>query len=190
MSPSPTMGLALPGSDQTTMEFRSFTQDLARGKDSAWREFFELYHRRLRAYLSACWRGEPDLIDDLLQEALVRAVKHMRPFDDEEVLWSWLTVLARSVANDQGRKRSRFRAFLDRYKNQATPEHTGAPDQRLDLALTKLAPDDRDLVRRKYEDGASVREIAAELETSEKAVESRLTRCRKRLQKHLNRLQS
>jgi RNA polymerase sigma-70 factor (ECF subfamily) len=167
---------------------RAFTRALARGEDAAWREFFDRYHYRLRGYLAACWHGEPDAVDDLLQDTLVRAVKHVRAFDDEDVLWSWLSVLARSAVADHGRKRYRFRAFLDRFRKQADREPNNTPDERLAIALTRLAPGDRELIRMKYEHGDSVRDIAAALDTTEKAIESRLTRCRARLRKHLDRL--
>lgn len=177
------------GASHAAGGFRDFTRALARGEDAAWREFFDRYHHRLRGYLAACWHGEPDAIDDLLQDTLVRAVKHIRAFADEQVLWSWLTVLARSAVADHGRKRSRFRAFLDRFRKQPAREQATTPDERLALALAKLAPADRELIRMKYEHGDSVREIGAALAVTEKAVESRLTRCRTRLRQQLDRLE-
>lgn len=180
----------IPRSDRAAVALRSLTRDLAQGKEAAWRQFFDLYHQRLRAYLGVCWRGERDVIDDLLQDTLLRAVKHIRIFDDEAALWSWLTVLARSAVNDHGRKRSRFRGLLDRVRGQTATPPSRAPEQRLEQALAQLAPEDRDLIQRKYEEGESVREIAAALGTSEKAIESRLTRCRQRLHKHITRIRS
>ncbi len=115
-------------------------------------------------------------------------MKHVRAFDDEQVLWSWLTVLARSAVADHGRKRSRFQAFLERFRKQAQREAATTPDQRLAIALRKLAPADRELIRMKYENGDCVRDIAAALAITEKATESRLTRCRTRLRQQLDRL--
>jgi RNA polymerase sigma factor (sigma-70 family) len=51
----------------------------------------------------------------------------------------------------------------------------------LEQNLALLCPDERDLLQRKYFAGQSVREIAAELQTSEKSVESRLVRIRRKL---------
>ncbi len=174
--------------DRVADGFRRFTRALARREDAAWGEFYDGYQHRLRGYLDTCWHGEPHAIDDLLQDTLVRAVKHIRPFPDEQVLWSWLTVLARSAVADHGRKRSRFRAFLDRFQHQPQDAPATRPDERLDQALGNLAPADRDLIHLKYELSRSVREIAAALDTTEKAVESRLTRCRIRLRRQLDRL--
>jgi len=44
-----------------------------------------------------------------------------------------------------------------------------------------LPPDERDLVEQKYFAQRAVREIANELQTTEKAVESKLSRVRKKL---------
>ena len=65
---------------------RELTRSLTKGSEEGWGLFFDQYARRLRGYLSACWRGEDECLDDLLQETLLRAVKHMRVFDDEGAL--------------------------------------------------------------------------------------------------------
>ena len=52
---------------------------------------------------------------------------------------------------------------------------------RLERLLPQLPPIHADLIRRKYFLGESVREIAHELDLTEKAVESRLVRIRRSL---------
>jgi RNA polymerase sigma-70 factor, ECF subfamily len=120
---------------------------------------------------------------------LVRVVRHIRPFASDAVFWGWLTVLARSALSDQSRKRRRYLAFLDRFTRH-TPTESMAPDDgqadaqllaALESGMATLPPDERDLVERKYLARLSVREIAAGLQTSEKAVESRLVRIRRKL---------
>jgi len=51
----------------------------------------------------------------------------------------------------------------------------------LERSLEELAPEDRALLARKYEEGVGVRQIAAESGTKESAVESRLVRIRRHL---------
>jgi RNA polymerase sigma factor (sigma-70 family) len=51
----------------------------------------------------------------------------------------------------------------------------------LQHGLASLAADERQLLESKYLAARSVRDIAAELQTSEKAVESRLVRIRRKL---------
>lgn len=162
--------------------FRELTRALTKGSEEGWGLFFDQYARRLRGYLSACWRGEDECLDDLLQETLLRAVKHMRVFDDEGALWSWLTVLARSVVADRGRRETRWRRFMKlfREKRPMLPKR----DENLRAAFAKMSSEERRLLEMKYEENLKVAEIAAKLETIEKAVESRLTRARCSLRKH------
>jgi RNA polymerase sigma-70 factor (ECF subfamily) len=53
--------------------------------------------------------------------------------------------------------------------------------ERLETMLPQLPADEAGLIRLKYFDGESSREIAVRLGTTEKAVESRLVRIRRRL---------
>jgi RNA polymerase sigma factor (sigma-70 family) len=98
-------------------------------------------------------------------------------------------MVARTAFTDQHRKRSRYFAFLDRFKThtETTAPHleNGAADAQLlaelEKIVTHLPHDERVLVERKYFGGESVRDIATTLQTSEKAVESRLSRVRYKL---------
>lgn len=178
-----TRDLATPAPDR---EIRELTGAMTSGCETAWNGFYNTYHRRLKGYLVVCWKGESAAVDDLLQETLLRAVKHMRAFDSEEALWSWLTVLAKSAVVDHGRKVSRFRRFLRAF----VPERIVKipPDEVLKEASRKLSSENRQLLAWKYEEGSTVSEIAGLLEISEKAVESRLTRARAALKKNYRKL--
>jgi len=55
----------------------------------------------------------------------------------------------------------------------------------LERTLATLPPDEKQLVEWKYLERRSVRDIAVELQTSEKAVESRLVRIRRKLKEFL-----
>lgn len=63
----------------------------------AWRTFHHAYVDRLWRYLLVVAGGREDTAREALQGALVRAVRHIKVFEDETVFWSWLTVLARSA---------------------------------------------------------------------------------------------
>ncbi|SRR6266511_2509736 len=118
----------------------------------------------------------------------MRVVRHIKKFGSESALWSWLTVLARSSVVDEQRKRIRYLALLDRFFH-AQSVATSANESDADVQLLKLLekhvaelpPDEREVIERKYFAGGSVREIAGELQTTEKAIESRLTRIRRKL---------
>lgn len=162
---------------------------MAKGDESAYRTFYDGYFHRLSRYLLVVTAGDEEAAREALQAALVRVVRHIKPFPDEAVFWSWLTVLARSALSDQTRKRRRYLAFLDRFTQHARVQQAVSDDHEADARLlaflergTAALPDEeRDLLQRKYFTRRSVREIAAELQTSEKAVESRLVRIRRKL---------
>jgi RNA polymerase sigma-70 factor (ECF subfamily) len=159
------------------------------GDDMAYRAFHDAYVDRLWRYLLVVTSGDEEATREALQAALVRVVRHIKVFSDEAVFWSWLTVLARSALSDQTRKRRRYLAFLDRFTLHARVQQAATDDSQADarlLALLErnvaiLPPDERDLVERKYYARQPVRQIAVELQASEKAVESRLGRIRRRL---------
>jgi RNA polymerase sigma-70 factor (ECF subfamily) len=130
-------------------------------------------------------RGDEHSAADVLQETLVRVARHIRRFDEEHAFWDWLAKLARSAAADQGRKRSRYLRFLDLFRAQppapAQPEHEAPPELEtlaaaLEAALAQLPEADAALLRAKYHDDLSQRDLAARLAISEEALESRLRR--------------
>lgn len=171
-------------------ELALFTRALVRGEEEAWAGFYDRYRPRLTGYLSRAWQGEVAALDDLMQETLLRAVRHIRVFDEEDILWSWLTVLARSAVADHGRKRSRWWRFLDRWRLEnelrTLPASSNDLSQNLEDALKQLDPACRQLLEDKYYHQRSVRELAASLQLSEKAVEGRLSRARSKLAKKLS----
>jgi RNA polymerase sigma-70 factor, ECF subfamily len=162
---------------------------MAAGDELAYRSFYDAYFNRLSRYLLVVTAGDEDTAREALQSALVRVVRHIKVFPSDAVFWSWLTVLARSALSDQNRKKRRYLAFLDRFTwhnraQQAAPVDPEA-DTRLDTLLESslgaLPFDERRLVEAKYRDRRSVRDLAADLNLSEKAVESRLVRIRHKL---------
>lgn len=155
----------------------------------AWRAFYDAYFDRLWRYLLVVAAGNEDTAREALQGALIRVARHIKVFRDESVFWSWLAVLARSAFADETRKRRRYFAFLEKFTRHTeienTSENDGAADQRLrallEQHLTALPANERQLVEQKYILRRSVREIAGGRQTTEKAVESKLSRVRRKL---------
>ncbi len=155
----------------------------------AWRTFYDTYFDRLWRYLLVVAAGNEDTAREALQGTLVRVARHIKVFHDETVFWSWLAVLARSAFRDETRKRRRYFSFLDRFTRQANVELNGANDRQTDECLEHLLkrhvallpPDEKKLVEQKYFARRAVRDIADGLQTTEKAVESKLSRIRKKL---------
>jgi RNA polymerase sigma-70 factor, ECF subfamily len=185
------MRQAVADSDQTA----SLTRRLARGDEAAFHDFHQEYFHRLYSFLLVLTRGQEHAAQEVVQETLLRVARYVHPFESEEVFWSWLKMVARSAARDAARKQRRYLALLERFTLawRAVPVDDGSGERWLRETvadvLEKLEPEDRSLIEEKYLAGASVREIAAGKGTTEKAVESRLLRLRRRLRAQLfNRL--
>jgi RNA polymerase sigma-70 factor (ECF subfamily) len=162
---------------------------MAAGDEAAFRIFYEDYFDRLSRYLLVVTAGDEHATREALQTTFDRVVRHIREFTDEAVLWSWLTVLARSALRDETKKRRRYLAFLDRFTRHTDVELATKPpvdgDDRIRELLSRgmatLSADEQKLLEWKYTEQRAIREIAGELNTSEKAIESRLARTRLKL---------
>ena len=167
---------------------------LTGGDEEAFREFHQRYFNRLLRYLLVITRGNEEAAREVLQETYLRVARHARPFEKEEVFWSWVVVLARSSARDRGRKQQRYCRLLARYTHfWASLGSKGPRDTEIDRqtrallneSLTDLSSLDRKLVEGKYFHGSSVMELANNERMTEKAVESRLVRARRQLRETL-----
>ncbi len=198
MTPSATTHTLLVAADTDTEPVAVNAQDasvaaltarLIAGGEAAWREFHDAYFDRLLRYLLVVCRGDEDAARESLQAALVKIVRHVRRFDCEEAWWSWLTVVARSCVIDRARRQSSYRALLERYAGIfSPPPDDTTPDllpELLDDCLEALPSGESALLSAKYRDGQSVADLAAGFSCSEKAMESRLARLRRRVKSQL-----
>jgi RNA polymerase sigma-70 factor (ECF subfamily) len=167
----------------------ALTRAMAGGDETAYRIFYDAYFDRLLRYLLVVTGGNEEAAREALQLALVRVVRHVKVFETETIFWSWLTVLARSALADESRKRRRYFSFLEKFtRHQETGPSVmdnGEADEQLRALLARkliaLPDDERQLIEQKYILRQSVREIADGQQTTEKAVESRLSRVRRKL---------
>jgi RNA polymerase sigma-70 factor, ECF subfamily len=204
MAPTPTANaiLALRRSEAQTVEKTStgtaalteillLTRGLAAGGEDAFRRFHKLYFDRLYRFLLAVTRGQEAQAEDALQETMLRVLRYARPFDDEEVFWSWLKTVARSAAHDLGRKNRRYLSLLHRFTFCWQNDGAGREDLEIRMgsllqeSLDELDAADRQLVENKYLDGRTVKELSTLAGATEKAVESRLLRLRRELRERI-----
>ncbi|MEO5961025.1 MAG: sigma-70 family RNA polymerase sigma factor, partial [Opitutaceae bacterium] len=167
------------------------TAALARGDDRAWAEFHRDYGPGIFRQLLAATRGDHDLASEALQQTYLRIARHARPCDSAPEFSAWLRLVARTALSDCRRRRVSFWQLLTRRGDDPsdTDAMTALEDERLqaslESALALLEPEDRLLLEAKYFSGADVRSIAEKLAISPKAAESRLTRARAALRRHL-----
>ena len=178
--------LALHVAHAETNSIATLTTAMTRGDEDAWREFHRQYFDRLFRYQIVLQRGDEDQAAELVQQTILRVVRHVRPFADETVFWSWLTCLGRCTAADDGRSQSRRLRLFERFAHAQELRKDGHQQissrmDALEHCLSTLPPDDRALIEGKYYERLNYATLAEQFDTSAKAIESRLARLRKKM---------
>ena len=140
-----------------------------------------------------------ELCEDVVQETLLRALRELdryEPVRSEGNIFPWLTGLARneirrvlsrekSIAGLQAmwsRMDDELRDIFDRLESEPLAEDVLQREETREMVgatMSQLPPHYRDALEAKYVSGQSVQDIARDRSTTEKAVESLLTRARR-----------
>ena len=162
------------------------------GDSGAWQE---LYQR----YLPSAWRlawqlvGDRQVAEDLVSESLLALCRKASELDPETTkLFGWLRGVVRHKAMDHHRSNARTVVVMDQRANlqdaietekQANHRPSAQLERKEQACDVKFVLDELDETKRqclewKYLDKLPVREMAARLDITEKAVESILYRAR------------
>jgi RNA polymerase sigma-70 factor, ECF subfamily len=167
----------------------ALTTALAKGDDAAWAQFHRELGPGIFRQLLALTRGDHDLASEALQHTYLRIAKHVRPCAVEPMFLAWLRTVARTALSDCRRRRMSFWQMLQRRHADPSDKGDDVEDEKLqralESALLQLDEADRALLEAKYFVGTPVRLLAEQRGVSPKAVESRLTRARAELRRHL-----
>lgn len=147
----------------------------------------------LMRYIIAPILHNPQDQEDCLAEVTMRIWDKIDQFNPKKGSWkAWLTAITRNTALNHVRSLARHSSSgeIPEYlpSSEPTPEEKILLQERqkaLEKALNQLSSRDRLLFYRKYYYLQSTAQIAAELGITERAVEGRLYRLRKTLQKLL-----
>lgn len=171
------------------MDLWAWMERLGQDDHEALEHLLAHYDGMLRYIISGIL-SDPQDREDCLAQVRSKLWEGRRQYDREKASpTTWLTALCRNAAYDHLRAQHR-RGTLDAL-DPRRPDPAPGPEeqvlrqervQRLQKALTQLSSRDRTLFYRKYYYLQSTARIAAELGTTERAVEGRLYRIRKRLQ--------
>jgi len=129
---------------------------------------------------------DPADIEEAAQEALLRAWRYRERTRHEGAWLAWVGTIARNEALRLVGRRARARAVEAAHAALEPAYHDGALAQVLDTAyvdrlLAPLTAADRALLRMRYEDDLTQRQIAAHLGVPEGTVKVRLHRLRQGL---------
>lgn len=159
-----------------------------RGMDALWKHYGPLMR-----YIIAPILKNPQDREDCLSEVTMRVWERIGQFDRERGSWNaWLTSVTRNTALNHARTISRRDSGgeipEDLPSPEPSPEESMIRQERreaLDRALRRLPSEDRVLFYRKYYYLQSTAQIASELGMTERAVEGKLYRLKKRLREML-----
>jgi RNA polymerase sigma-70 factor (ECF subfamily) len=162
-----------------------------------WQAALAEHQRWLRTVIYARV-GEPQAVDEVLQEVSLAAVRQQAPLADAAKLAPWLYRLAVTQSLLYRRKQGRRRKLTDRYARQRRPseEDTHELDplgwllaqerqQLIRTALARLPKRDGEILLLKYTEDWSYGQLAEHLGISQSAVQARLHRARQRLRSEL-----
>lgn len=151
----------------------------------------KLYYGPLIRYVIAPILPDARDREEVFSDILVRVWDRVDQFDPAHGNWSnWLSTIARNAAIDRARRNPPISSEL----TETIPAPNSDPEQELlrkerqkalHMALNSLESSDKALFYRKYYYRQSTAQIAAEYGTTERAIEGRLYRIKRKLRKVL-----
>ncbi len=192
--------------EEQRQDDRRLVERCQRGDQDAFRTIFERYRRRAYA-LALGVVHNPDAALDVVQDAFLRAFRHIDSFEGNASVYTWLYRIVMNAAIDHTRKQGRART-VD-YDDAVAHMESEAPAdvaalvpqlvrgnpakemarreirEKIDEALAKLSPTHRAVLILREVDGLSYEEMAEVMKCSKGTIMSRLFHARKNMQKML-----
>ncbi|MBN2023359.1 MAG: sigma-70 family RNA polymerase sigma factor [Pirellulales bacterium] len=142
--------------------------------------------------------GEPESVNEVMQEVAMAAVRQRAPLADPSKVAPWLYRLAVTQSLLYRRRLGRRRKLTDRYAQRHQPVESDnreidplgwllAEERRVLIrrAVAELPKRDAEILLLKYTENWTYRQLAEHLGTSDSAVEARLHRARRKLRRAL-----
>lgn len=163
---------------------KSTVRKAMRGNPKAFGELIRREQEYLYRMAFLYTRNEDDALD-AVQESILKAYTGIKKLKNAEHFKTWLTRIVINTAQDIYGKRKSLDDIED-IDFLPSPESL-SPEERMDLyaVLEKLPEEDRQIIKLRYFDGFSNREIAKKLGLPEGTVASRLSRAMQKMRKEL-----
>lgn len=152
-------------------------------KEQQWLSIYRETVHSLYGYIAKRTGGNRELTEDIVQESYLRALNHWKRKKAPDSPLAWLNRVARNILIDYLRKK--------RWDNPSNLDvHTDTDIQDSEdkiksletfMAISSLGHKKAKILEAFYYEGKSVRDIAAEIKISERAVEGHLRRARQSL---------
>lgn len=160
------------------------------GDDEALAELLRRHYPFVRNYMIK-WTMDPETAQEMTQEAMMRAVTHIRSYDGSSKLSSWLITIASRLYLDECRRRKRERRWRQEQRQSArrmrwTAEASGSEWRDVMDALAELEPETRAAILLKHYYGYGYEEIGRMLGCPEGTAKSRVFHGIRKLRKEWN----
>jgi RNA polymerase sigma-70 factor, ECF subfamily len=175
------------------LEEKALMERIARGDAGAFRELSDTHLGSIVTFATRLVHNQAEA-EEIAQETFLRAWQNAGRYESKAKLTTWLHTIARNVAIDRLRKKSRQEEVFEVDEERDHAPFSGRPSQLVaqkqqheDVqdALSRLPERQRSALLLCHEQGLSNPEIAQVLETSVEAAESLLARGRRRLRQLL-----
>ena len=198
-----TMGTESHGTVDRRTDERKLVRGMIAGNESAFDEFADAYIPALHRFASSRLNQDRELVHEIVQNTLVKAIAKLASFRGEAALMTWLCACCKTEIAAHFRRRGRRTEveWTDDEAALATPLNRTPPDgpeksllrdetaRLVHTALDLLPPRYSQALEWKYLDSLPVREIADRMKMRTKAAESLLTRARVAFRETYARLQ-
>lgn len=177
------------GSDEERDSAPGLTRGMAAGDEDAFARFYDRYSPRIYRHAMALTRGNEPEARELCHVVMVKLARRMKVFDEESALLAWLRRLTHNAYVDTVRERTRLEKIVALFKLAPLATDSGRSElpimRALDSAMKELPAEDAELLHGVYNDKIPVADLSELHGQTYKAMESRLTRLRKRVKERL-----
>jgi RNA polymerase sigma-70 factor, ECF subfamily len=198
----PRASISAHGRSISAIDDKDLVEAARRGDRDAFRTLFERYHRRAYGLAFGVVRHQDDALD-IVQDAFIKAHKHLDKFEGTSSFYTWLYRIVMNLAIDHLRKHRRIRPVeLDeQHLEDAAADDAllpkllgGNPGRalldkeirgRIDAALGELSENHRAVLVMRELEGLSYEEMAQAMGCSKGTIMSRLFHARKNMQRQL-----
>lgn len=162
------------------VEEQSLLVELRAGKSTAVRLWYSTYWPSIFSFVLSRVNDHAEA-EEIAEEVFIACLRELPLFRADSGLKTWMYGVAKHKVADFFRARyaKKFLHAIPLPEDVSLPELVFSTETELTKqALARLSPDQKELLLAKYVDKKSVRELASELKTTVKSVESTLFRTR------------
>jgi RNA polymerase sigma-70 factor (ECF subfamily) len=191
----------MPAHGREPVDDRELVAGAKRGDRDAFKTLFERYHRRAYALALGVVRNPDDALD-VVQDAFIKAHRHLDKFEGNSSFYTWLYRIVMNLAIDHLRKNRRQKPVeLDETRVDPDADDPllprilgGNPGRalldkqirgRIDQALDELSDNHRSVLVMRELEGLSYEDMAQAMSCSKGTIMSRLFHARRNMQKRL-----